>query len=715
MNYSKNKLTNILKAFINKFKSNKAFRFSLIWLIIAVVLEIAIFNFNTYILMFGDYNKTELSLSQASLTGFTLDENEALHNNGIRRTKIEFTDLNIPVGTIYLDIECSDNITQTTASIDIADSTHNEQYRTGVAYIDIINGFERSQTIPCQFSGNVSDLRLNFNFSKDQSVILKGITINKPIKLNFSLLRFAIIYFTVLFAYFMIASIVLKKSYNEKSTLGFRLIVVITSIFLFFAMLSSSGYRSRNDGAIIDDFKSEKGSQITQELVDAFEKGQLELLEEPSAALENIENPYDRSQRNVEKVSYLWDHCYYNNHYYSYYGIAPVVLLFLPYHMITGFYFPSIWAVLLFSMIGIIFLSKLYLLIIEKWFKHLRLNFVILGLIFLQISSGIWFSISRAEMYEIAISSGFASVLVGSYFLISSNVVGDGKISKIRLALATTFLSIGVLCRPTLGVYCVAALAFIAYGYKKLKKSDNYNKKAAVKFFLSALLPFVVIGGIQMAYNWLRFDSPLDFGIQYSLTINDFTNSQFHIHFVSICLYAFLFAAPHFRPDFPFVHSSFENININGYLFVDDKWVNGIAIGLFFRALPMFAYFFSRRAYKLIEKPKQKKALILVGITCVVAPLAILVAVWESGYAVRYNADFSWQMLIGALVILFTVLMYCKNESVLKIATTVLTVSVILCIMINFAQIYSFINPQHVSKDVSAALYYFERLFEFWR
>ena len=35
-------------------------------------------------------------------------------------------------------------------------------------------------------------------------------------------------------------------------------------------------------------------------------------------------------------------------------------------------------------------------------------------------------------------------------------------------------------------------------------------------------------------------------------------------------------------------------------------------------------------------------------------PLAIIFSSWESGYAVRYNADFSWQMVIGALVIAFT-------------------------------------------------------------
>ena len=46
-------------------------------------------------------------------------------------------------------------------------------------------------------------------------------------------------------------------------------------------------------------------------------------------------------------MNYSWDHVYFDGKYYSYYGIAPVVLLFLPYHKLTGYYFPDSLAVLL--------------------------------------------------------------------------------------------------------------------------------------------------------------------------------------------------------------------------------------------------------------------------------------------------------------------------------------------------------------------------------
>lgn len=89
-------------------------------------------------------------------------------------------------------------------------------------------------------------------------------------------------------------------------------------------------------------FTSHEGNQISKELVDAFEHHQVHLLEEPNDKLLSLENPYDSPKRNTEvtQENFLWDHCLYNGKYYSYYGIGPVLALFLPYHLITGYYFP---------------------------------------------------------------------------------------------------------------------------------------------------------------------------------------------------------------------------------------------------------------------------------------------------------------------------------------------------------------------------------------
>ena len=425
----------------------------------------------------------------------------------------------------------------------------------------------------------------------------------------------------------------------------------------------------------------------------------MNLLEEPSEDLLKLDNPYEYVKRDAEVGSgnFLWDHCFYNGKYYSYYGIGPVLALFLPYHLITGYYFPSGWATLMFSLIGILFLTKIYLAVIEKKFRDLPTNTVTAGLITLQLSSGIMFSAARPLFYELAIASGFMCVAIGAYLLMTSNILWDGKISYVRLGFASFFLGYAVLCRPTLAVYCIAALFFFAGGLKKAldglekrQKTRTFFKYAAV-----ALVPLGIIALGQMVYNYLRFDNPLDFGIQYSLTINDFTRAEFHWKYVLINMYAYLFNMPHFTPrKFTYLASSAERFGINGYTFFDDAGKNLVSVGIIYRALPMFAYLFSGKALQHVEKKKRVLPILLIGVTCILMPLAIIFSSWESGYAVRYNADFSWQMVIGALVVAFTLYKSIKSESTKKLVDLIFTFSTVVCVYVNIAQLIAFTSVE---------------------
>lgn len=203
------------------------------------------------------------------------------------------------------------------------------------------------------------------------------------------------------------------------------------------------------------------------------------------------------------------------------------------------------------------------------------------------VSCGVWFNFITPNFYEIAQTSGFACVTAGSFFLLSSNIVGDGKIRRWRVALSGVLLSLAVLCRPTLAVYCIAAVAFLIAGFQKLRRQtqeqikqgkarDGFFRRYGV-YILCAAIPFLVIGGAQMLYNYARFGSFMDFGIDYSLTINDFTRSQYHTHLAAIGLYNFLLAFPSVNTAFPFVHSAFSTLDLNGYYFI----ANQTAIGLF--------------------------------------------------------------------------------------------------------------------------------------
>lgn len=708
--------------FLEKNTSGKSFiSFAMKVITVASVLELSLFNMSSYHLWLGDYNEKSLFLNDAEISGgdtvFNADD-EILDIKGKDEVLITYNNLGQQVGTLKAEVEFGKNTKTADIIVDITDATH-DTYRYDIAKMTAVNENQQSMIMPCQFSGDVGTFRVKFTMNEEyDSLTLKSLTINAPIPFDIQYIRWFGIIFISLFVYILINGIAMKMPFYQNKSFCNAFAAVYTIICVVSAVKLVT---FNSDINTIDDWKGQfqltYGNQISQEIVDAFEAGQVSLLDEVEPELLELENPYDWGQRGSNHVEYKWDHVMYNGKYYSYYGIAPVILLFLPYHMLTGYYFSTNLAVLLFGIIGIIFLTMTYMAFIRKFFWKVSTNMVLCGLIIIQTASGIWYSIGRTLFYEISISSGFAFVTIGAYFLITSNIIGLGRVSFPRVALSSFFLATAVLCRPTLAVYCMAACLFYFFGLSKsgtvIQNVENgavyaKSKNKMFAYIVCALLPMFALAAVQMYYNYIRFDSPLDFGIQYSLTINDFTNAQYHTHFVLIGLYNYLFAVPSFELSFPFISTPFTKLDVNGYYFSDVGNVSGIL----FMSLPVFAYIFSRKAYGLADVKNRRKNALLIGVTCVLMPLVIICSVWESGYAVRYIADFAWQITIGALAIIFTLYMKNDNQQVKGIFEKFMVFAVLWGFAVNIPQIFSFSLSAEKFPELYCKL---ADIFEFWR
>ena len=696
--------------------------------LVVLLVEIGVFNLNAIHLLGGDYPKKVLDTQSAYTENISFNSMGTASNTGEGNCVIEFKELNTPVGTLTLPFSSS-NKSSLHVSIDIKDATQSGSYRYGVASADIISGDERSMTIPCNFSGPVSDMRISCHADAGEIIWIGQIMINNPIKYYFSLTRFLVMFLGSFFIYALSSDRLLRRKYELRKRAVKAIAWSLTGclILLSLFLTNMSRYKDPNH-SIARDMKSTYGNQISQEIVDAFEAGRVDLDIPINNKLTALENPYDWSQRTDEVGAYPWDHLLFEGKYYSYYGIGPVLTLFLPYHMITGYYFPSSWAVWLYGIFGIVFLTLMYLSFADKFFAKINASMVIIGLAVIQMSTGIFFNYFYANFYEIAQASGFFWTVAGSYFMISSNVIGDGKISRVRLALSSCCLSMAVLCRPTLAVYCVAALLFIYAGYKKLrgekgtvsketakeKKKEEKKEKSTgyLSYFLCALLPFALIGSIQVWYNWVRFGNPLDFGIQYSLTINDFINSQYHTHFALLGIYSYLLCYPEFSEHFPFMLAgSAKTFNANGYYFI----ATGAALGLLWRALPLTAYAQTCRAYRVSDSRNKKLYSILLAAVCIVCPFIIIFSIWESGYGTRYCCDFAWQMILGSLVIMFVLWARCK-ENTQRHINILMIIAGIVSLAMNFVQLYTYSSPEtNFPVEWQSKIMTFGRLFEFWR
>lgn len=696
-------------------KKQETKRFGIIVMLLALVLELAVFNYHSYHLWFRVFPQKELSLSDAAIAGNT----EVLPDGSVKITgsaTITYHSLDIPVGTVALDIDwqTENEGNYANAEFDFTDETQAVYYRSNVANGRIVNGDRASHTIVTALSGKADWMRMDLVTEANRSVILRAIHLNTPVPLQLSVLRLLLTTLLPVALYALLRFPSFTESIEKRRrTLTFTT-AGITAVLVFAAFIITYILTFDPNVSYFARFQSTTGNQITKELVDAFSAGQAHLLQEPSQELLELENPYDWSLRRESGVYALWDHLLFDGKYYSYYGIAPVLLLFWPFHKLTGFYFPTSEAVFLFGAIGIICLSALFLELIKRFFPKLPVNIAIFSLIILQFSSGIWYCFAYDNFYEIAQAGGFMFTCAGAWLLLRSGVVGEGKIRKTDLVLSAFCLSMAVLSRPTLALYCIVAVIFLIFGYIKLRKETPAEKRKSetISYWVCALICYVIIGGIQMLYNYERFGNFFDFGIQYSLTINDFTRAQYHTDLALIGFWNFLFAFPKVEPNFPFVLSNFSDLSVNGYYFI----ANQNAVGILWRALPVFGYLGAVKAYKTLEKQNKIKAILLIGSCCILAPLIIIFSIWESGYGVRYCADFTWQLVIGGMCIVFYNYLQEKKDPFkadrCRMTVNFFAVSAVLAVIINFALIYDYLPLENLQRSSHYAM---ERIFEFWK
>lgn len=679
-----------------------------------LLLEVFVCNFGTFRLSYPSApSEQQLSISKARVNGAPFYSDTVTLNAG-ESISLSFDSVNSEVDTIYADVDINGD---TSGTIDVAysDETNAAGLRRD-AHLNYIQNNELSKYITCSFSGTVSQLEFSLRAPSEGSLTLSSLYINKHIPFQFSWIRVVTLFIIVSFVIILVKSPKMKKAYQDSPNTFKISTIAVTSLCLvlccFLVLL-------RGDG-IFELFDNPDTHQMNKELVDAFSAGQVNLLDEPSKELLDLSNPYDNSLRSAKGVGAAWDHLLYDGKYYSYYGIGTVLTLFLPYHLITGDYFPSLWATFLYSMLGILFLSLAYYVFIKRLFPKITNGIAVSGLVIVQASSFIWYCVTIENFYELAQVSGFTFLIAGMFFLLRSGVVGNGKISRVNICIATILFSIAVLCRAAVALYCIVSLLFIAAGVQKIvrtskEKTYRANKKPIITFLLAALIPYVCIGSIQMIYNYLRFGSVLDFGIEYTLTIYDYQHIQFHLPLVLIAVYNYLFTLPKLSSEFPFLTSNYVSLSVNGYYFL----AGFSAAGLIFRAFPVLSFLGGPKAYRLSKDNGNRKlaaAIIISG--CLIIPLIQMAMIWQYGYTPRYAVDFAWEMLFGAFVILFT--RYASaSQPVKNILYKFLIVSAVFSAILNFALTYEFVLDygnlyKQIPEDIRSNMLSFGRLFEFW-
>jgi len=228
-----------------------------------------------------------------------------------------------------------------------------------------------------------------------------------------------------------------------------------------------------------------------------------------------------------------------------YFGVVPAVLLFWPFHAVTGFDLPFVLATISFLVGALVLSTWLWLAVLREHFPGAGLVTKLAGPIVLGVCGGQLALARRGSIWEMPIAGGhfFMVCLVASAYLALRS-------RRPWPALAAAGLSLGLAigCRPTL------AAAGLGLAYLVVRTGWGGVGRFA-RSFLAAAAPFTAIVGALLVYNWRRFANPLEFGLNYQLTgVYEAKAHHFLLRFAPFNLASYFLRAPQWGRYFPFLH-----------------------------------------------------------------------------------------------------------------------------------------------------------------
>jgi hypothetical protein len=182
-------------------------------------------------------------------------------------------------------------------------------------------------------------------------------------------------------------------------------------------------------------------------LIDGYLDGQLHMKVEVPAALLRLENPYDPALRPPDLG--LHDASFYQGRYYVYFGAAPMVVLMLPFRLLTGIDLPLPVAVIVFTYGAFLASVALLLGLRRRHFPEtpawtafvcvLVLGFAALGPVLVR----------RPHMWELPIGAGYCFAMVALLAIWRALETPDETNRAWRFAAAGLALGLAIASRPT--------------------------------------------------------------------------------------------------------------------------------------------------------------------------------------------------------------------------------------------------------------------------
>lgn len=431
---------------------------------------------------------------------------------------------------------------------------------------------------------------------------------------------------------------------------------------------------------------------------DAFMKAQLHIDYEPSEELLQLENPYDPDQR--EGVYFLWDRAMYNGKYYSYFGIGPILAVYIPYYWLTG-QLPAYDTVsTVFALMTALFLSMAAVKWAAMYTKKLPLPILWIGTIAMIFASQIFLMMrGHARFYYIAIISAMAFLSAFLWLLLcgisgSLKLYTDVKTPKawkrpVLYAIAGVAYGMCFLSRlnmALLAAFFIVPTVWFAIVTEKQESKCILRKMHAVIPEAAALAaPVVIAVAVHFLLNYMRFDSFFEFGTTYQLTVSDISENKVRLSDLSNAVYHYFLQPLKLTSAVPFVSLFYKRLSDYGHYVYVDTGMGMMAIPMMWALLASPVVSFNKNV-----GTGQKIAL---GATILGMLTVALLDFCLGGVIFRYTCDLTLVAAFASMITVFAICDWicCGNSNQLTVktvktaATVLMVISVFVCLMLAFS------------------------------
>lgn len=517
---------------------------------------------------------------------------------------------------------------------------------------------ERRVTVYLNSFGCASGIIVDFP-DLDSEIAVSDVVINQSYEFSFNLIRFAAI-FVLLAVIYILKSGTGKQlrreiTYNQAALLSCA--VSCAAAIIFWALGSSGETASRIP------YPLEGGAEYYQPYIqqfDAFMKGQLHLDVEPTAELLAIENPYAPSER--DGIYYLFDRAFFEGKYYSYFGIAPILVVYFPFYLVTGFLPTDSTVMGIFSLITALFLplaviewTKLRKANIRPWFAGVCAVGAYFASMALLIQRG------RTPFYYIAAAAGMAFVAAFAFWVLKALGQKKRLPRTAFMALAGISFALGFLSRinSVLSAAVIIAAFVILYFIKSIKAK---NLGAFFSEMAALALPVVGAIGFSLYYNHIRFGDIFQFGTDYQLTVANASLYEIGLSGIFPAIFHYFLQPFEASAQFPYIAFSYLPLADYGKaVYIDSSF------GIF--ALPfMLSLLLNPVLFKSKKVNKNGKILLAVSLFSLAATAFLNFCL--GGVIFRYTADISLPAALISAVILLEAVLLLQEKYPAEIAKT---------------------------------------------